>query len=191
MLCCTRKPVNISILPLSIATGKCTMISRDGVLSILHRFSSRFSLRAANSNRALWASQGLISWSKVIVGVAIAIPFSISIACRLTEEHGEPLTHKSQKRQVFLRLCGEFQAGRALNCPRPAGSACGAFHASPNPSESRPANRPRQACRMALSGHSEPAWEPPSRRAYATPIGRFLQDSAQNRHGPAQAAPKW
>ena len=64
MECCTRKPVNISMWPSSMVTGKCTMISRDGVRSIFHKPSSRFSLRAAKSNRAAWASQGLISCSR-------------------------------------------------------------------------------------------------------------------------------
>src|SRR3569833_906672 len=49
------------------------MISRVGVLSSFQSPSSRFSLRAAKSNRALCASQGLISWSNDIVGVAGAI----------------------------------------------------------------------------------------------------------------------
>src|ERR1700761_2870225 len=54
------------------------MISRAGVLSNFQRPSSRLSLRAAKSNRALWASQGLISWSRVTVCAASAILFSNS-----------------------------------------------------------------------------------------------------------------
>jgi hypothetical protein len=64
-------------------TGKCTMISRAGVLSTFHKPGSRFSLRAANSNRALCASQGLISWSKVTAGCTVDIHFSNSYFMRL------------------------------------------------------------------------------------------------------------
>src|SRR4249919_1477550 len=67
------------MLPLSIVTGKWTIISRAGVLSSFQRPSSKFNLRAAKSNRALCASQGLISWSNVIVGAAGAILISNSL----------------------------------------------------------------------------------------------------------------
>ena len=56
--------MNISIRPSSIFTGKCTITSREGMRSIFHSPSSRFSLRAAKSKRAAWASQGLISCSR-------------------------------------------------------------------------------------------------------------------------------
>src|SRR5579862_1692289 len=59
-----------------MVTGKCTMISRAGVLSSFQRPSSRLSLRAAKSNRALCASHGLISWSKVTAGLTVGIPLS-------------------------------------------------------------------------------------------------------------------
>ncbi len=61
-----------------MATGKCTMISRKGELRTFHKPGSRFSLRAANSNRALCASQGLISWSNVTAGGTVDIDFSNS-----------------------------------------------------------------------------------------------------------------
>src|SRR5208337_917387 len=78
--CCTRKPVNTSICPLSRATGKCTITSRDGERRTFHSPSSRLSLRAAKSKRALCASQGLISWSKVKLVVPVAMVFSPSLA---------------------------------------------------------------------------------------------------------------
>jgi hypothetical protein len=45
-----------------------------------------------------------------MVGAAIAIPISISIACRPTAIPGNELAHKPQKQQVFLRFCGEFKS---------------------------------------------------------------------------------
>src|ERR1700744_73690 len=70
MECWTRKPVNTSIDPSSILTGKCTMSSRAGYRRTVQSPSSRFSFCAAKSNRAAWASQGLISCSRVSVCIA-------------------------------------------------------------------------------------------------------------------------
>ena len=53
--------------PSSITTGKCTIISREGELRTFQILGSRLSLRAAKSNRALCASQGLISCSRLMV----------------------------------------------------------------------------------------------------------------------------
>src|SRR5580698_3211966 len=51
------------------------MISREGELRTFQRPGSRFSLRAAKSNRALWASQGLISCSSVMVAISNFLQF--------------------------------------------------------------------------------------------------------------------
>src|SRR3989442_9549455 len=59
--CCTLNPVNVSRVPSSICTGTCTMTSRLGLRSILHRPSSSLSFFAARSDRATCASQGLTS----------------------------------------------------------------------------------------------------------------------------------
>src|SRR5580658_3913024 len=159
MLCCTRKPVNISILPVSIMTGKCTMISREGVLSTFHNPSSRFSLRAANSNRALCASQGLISWSNVITGAAIAIHISISNACRRTvDKPNRPLISITNDKtsSVFTE---NSNAALRVQSPAPAVRPADRSAQAQTPVSLGPPIQPRQACALPLSRHYEPSWE--------------------------------
>ena len=134
MECCTRKPVNMSIMPLSSVTGKCTMISRDGERSTFHRPSSRFSLRAAKSKRAFCASQGLISWSNVTLVVPVAISLSPSPAA------SPALDFRSRKQAPFLQL---MVGGRSVGCFAAVRPFCiraerfGQSSRSPNLSESR------------------------------------------------------
>src|SRR6185503_17178815 len=86
------------------------MISRVGVLSSFQSPSSRFSFRAAKSNRALCASQGLISWSNDMVGVAGAIQSPI-LALLPIHRHSRlsPVT-----RDNFLLLAAGFSLTRSL-----------------------------------------------------------------------------
>src|SRR5215467_10834937 len=68
--CCTRKPVNTSSLPLSIATGIWTISSRLGYCKTFQRPSSRLSFCAAKLKRADCASQGLISCARETVFIS-------------------------------------------------------------------------------------------------------------------------
>src|ERR1035438_4205039 len=106
--CCTRKPVKISILPVSMVTGKCTMTSRVGVRSSFHKPSSRLSLRAAKSNRAFCASQGLISWSNVILGVTPAIDLSHSRNDRIVRTTAQKGPYAPVPTQEQLHWASEF-----------------------------------------------------------------------------------
>src|SRR5580692_2281394 len=76
MECCTRNPVKTSSFPLSMATGMCTINSRVGYRSTFHIPSSRLSLCAARSNRAVCASVGLSSCSSETDFVAVVMTIS-------------------------------------------------------------------------------------------------------------------
>src|ERR1019366_4114037 len=74
-----------------------------GVLSNFHKPSSKLSLRAAKSNRALCASQGLISWSKVSTGLPVDISFSNSDSRPSVKEFPQDLLLTSLPEQGLSR----------------------------------------------------------------------------------------
>src|ERR1019366_2872529 len=118
------------------------MISREGVLSTFHRPSSRLSLRAANSNRAAWASQGLISCSRVTDD----IKFSNLISCRhrrWVQAKQPPASHRRCKASSgYPEL---FFTRPAVSCLRLGGWTRACLPVCPNPSESRPGSAHSQA----------------------------------------------
>src|ERR1700746_2288516 len=84
--------------PSSMPTGKCTMSSRAGYRRTFQSPSSRFSFCAAKSNRAAWASQGLISCSRVSVCIAMSPVFQ-STLCRLCEPTS--MEHADNRRECY------------------------------------------------------------------------------------------
>src|ERR1035438_9459768 len=112
------------------------MISRAGVLSSFHKPSSKLSLRAAKSNRALCASQGLISWSKVSTGLLVDISFSNSDSRPSVKEFPQELLLTSLTEQGLSRGSGadsSVAADQATIGPMLASL----FRAGPNPVEFR------------------------------------------------------
>src|SRR5664280_2580253 len=112
------------------------MISRAGVLSSFHKPSSKLSLRAAKSNRALCASQGLISWSKVSTGLLVDISFSNSYSMLPVEGFLQELHFTSLTGRGFLHWFGAESS--VASDQAPAGPVLGRlFRAGPNPVEFR------------------------------------------------------
>src|SRR5215469_841042 len=116
------------------------MTSREGELRTFQSPESRFNLRAAKSKRALCASQGLISWSNVTVGVNTAI--RVSSFLPFLPHAAEPVRKDAAQGQD---AAGSIPFELPLPPVRPGFQAWARFvpqfiYIGTNPSESRPAD---------------------------------------------------
>src|ERR1700731_4245632 len=108
--------------PSSMLTGKCTISSRAGYRKTFQSPSSRFSFCAAKSNRAAWASQGLISCSRVSVCIAMfsSVPVNVVPSLR-TNQHGTRRQLQGMLRMGGFPLPGVERVPREKEYPHESG----------------------------------------------------------------------